>query len=153
MRSPTKRDQAMITRREALQRVGCGFGSLALAGLAAEQAAAAINPLAPRTPHFAPRAKRVIFLFMQGGVSHVDSYDYKPRLDKDDGKMFSFDDARVIANTGKRGSTQRIMKPLWKYAQHGQSGRWATDLFPEVARHVDDLCFIHSMHTEGVAHG
>lgn len=144
-----------ISRRAMLKGASCGFGYLALAGLAAEQAgaAAAVDPLAVKAPHFKPRAKRVIFLFMQGGVSHVDSYDYKPRLDKDDGKMFSFDDARVIANTGKRGSTQRIMKPLWKYAQHGQSGRWATDLFPEVARHVDDLCFIHSMHTEGVAHG
>jgi len=90
---------------------------------------------------------------MQGGVSQVDSFDYKPRLDKDDGKTMSFDDARVIANTGMRGSSQRVMKPLWKFAQHGESGRWASTLFPEINRHVDDLCFIHSMHTEGVAHG
>ena len=90
---------------------------------------------------------------MQGGVSHVDSFDYKPRLDKDDGKMLGFDDARIIANTGKRGTSQRVMKPLWKFAQHGQSGRWASDLFPEMNKHVDDLCFIHSLHTEGVAHG
>ena len=90
---------------------------------------------------------------MQGGVSQVDSFDYKPRLVKDDGKMLSFDDARVLANTGMRGSSQRVMKPLWKFAQHGECGRWASDLFPEINRHVDDLCFIHSMHTEGVAHG
>lgn len=146
--------QFSLTRREWLTRTGCGFGALALADLAARQARAAqTNPLAARLPHFAPRAKRVIFLFMQGGVSHVDSYDYKPRLEKDDGKQLAFDDARVIANTGARGSSQRVMKPLWKFAQHGQSGRWASDLFPEVARHVDDLCFVHSMHTEGVAHG
>jgi len=137
-----------------LKMAGCGFGYLALAGLTAERAhAAPANPLAPKTPHFTPRAKRVIFLFMQGGVSHVDSYDHKPRLTADDGKMFSFDDARLLANTGKRGSTQRVMKPLWKFAQHGQSGRWASDLFPEVNKHVDDLCFLHSLHTEGIAHG
>lgn len=143
-----------LTRREWLTRTGCGFGALALADLAAREARAAqLNPLTARLPHFAPRAKRVIFLFMQGGVSHVDSYDYKPRLEKDDGKQLAFDDARVLANTGARGSSQRVMKPLWKFQQHGQSGRWASDLFPEVARHVDDLCFIHSLHTEGVAHG
>src|SRR5204863_5483037 len=62
-------------------------------------------------------------------------------------------DARILANTGARGSSQRIMKPLWKFSQHGQSGRWGSELFPEMNRSVDDLCFIHSMHTEGVAHG
>src|SRR3954465_1138118 len=143
-----------ITRREWLRDSACGFGYLALAGLAAERAAAsAMNPLAPRAPHFAPRARRVIFLFMQGGVSQVDSFDYKPRLERDDGKTLAFDDARVLANTGMRGSPQRVMRPLWKFAQHGQCGRWASELFPEISRHVDDLCFIHSMHTEGVAHG
>jgi hypothetical protein len=90
---------------------------------------------------------------MQGGVSHVDSYDHKPLLDRQDGKMLGFDDARIIANTGMRGSSQRVMKPLWKFAQHGQCGRWGSELFPEVNKHVDDLCFLHSLHTEGVAHG
>ncbi|MBO0697681.1 MAG: DUF1501 domain-containing protein [Zavarzinella sp.] len=142
-----------ITRREWLSRTACGFGSLALAGLAATDARAGVNPLAPKAPHFPPKAKRVIFLFMQGGVSHVDSYDYKPRLEKDDGKQLAFDDARIIANTGMRGSSQRVMKPLWKFAKRGECGRWASDLSPEVNRHVDDLCFIHSVHTEGVAHG
>jgi hypothetical protein len=97
------------TRREWLSHTACGFGSLAFAGLAS----AAPNPLAPKAPHHKPKAKRVIFLFMQGGVSHVDSFDYKPRLDKDDGKLLSFDDARIIANTGERGSSQRVMKALW----------------------------------------
>ena len=145
-----------IHRRQLLRSAGCGFGYLALAGLAAsEQARAAdlANPLAIRPTHFAPKAKRVIFIFMQGGVSQVDSFDYKARLAKDDGKKMAFDDARVIANTGVKGSSQRVMKSLWNFKQHGQSGKWASDLFPEINRHVDDLCFIHSMHTEGVAHG
>ncbi len=122
-----------IRRRDLLKSAGCGFGYLALASLAAEQAAAgagALNPLVPRSPHFPAKAKRVIFLFMQGGVSQVDSFDYKPRLARDDGKSLSFDDARVIANTGIRGSTQRVMKPLWNFSQRGQSGRWVSDPVP-----------------------
>src|SRR6266496_684023 len=92
------------SRRQALEAAACGFGYLALAGLAAEGAgAAASSALAAKKPHFRPRAKRVLFLFMQGGVSHVDSYDYKPRLEKDDGKRMPFDDARALANTGMRG--------------------------------------------------
>ncbi len=139
-----------MTRRELLRKGACGFGALAFAGLAAADDR---NPLAPRAPHLKARAKRVIFLFMQGGVSHVDSYDYKPRLERDDGKMMSFDDARVLANTGQRGTSQRIMKPLWKFERHGGCGRWASGLFPEVNGLVDELCFLHALHTEGVAHG
>ena len=142
-----------LNRRAALKAAGCGFGYLALAGLAARPALATVNPLTAKQPHFGPRARRVIFLFMQGGPSHVDTFDYKPLLEKQDGKMLAFDDARVIANTGKRGSAQRVMKPLWQFAQHGQTGHWVSELFPHMARHVDDLCFIHSMQTEGVAHG
>jgi hypothetical protein len=144
---------SLMSRRHALKIAACGFGHLAFAGLCAEEAAASTNPLAPKKPHHTPKAKRIIFLFMQGGVSHVDSFDHKPRLDKDDGKRLSFDDARIIANTGMRGSSQRVMKPLWKFSQHGQCGRWASALFPEMNKHVDELCFIHSLHTEGVAHG
>ena len=144
-----------IGRREMLKDAACGFGYLALAGMTADRARAAsvANPLAPRIVHHAPRAKRIIFLFMLGGVSQVDSWDYKPRLDKEDGQQLTFDDARVAAKTGVRGSSQRVMKPLWNFAQHGETGRWGSDLFPEMNKHVDDLCFIHSMHTEGVAHG
>jgi len=146
----------LFSRRSALQQLACGFGYMALAGLAAQQqalsASGALNPLAPRKPHFQPRAKRIIFLFMAGGVSHVDSFDYKPRLLKDDGKMMDFDDARSLARTGK-GATQRVMKPLWEFQQRGQSGRWVSELFPEMAKHADDLCVMNSMHTEGVAHG
>jgi hypothetical protein len=140
-----------ISRRIALQSAACGFGYLALAGLTSRQALA--SPLAHKLPHFAPRAKRIIFLFMQGGVSHVDSFDYKPELYKQHGKTMPFDDARAIANTGMRGTNQRVMKPLWDFARHGQSGRWASNLFPEMNKHVDDMCFIHSLHTDGVAHG
>lgn len=143
----------LLSRREALKAAACGFGYLALAGLAAEGAAATLHPLAPKAPHFKPRARRAIYIFMQGGPSHVDTFDYKPLLHREDGKMLGFDDARAIANTGKRGTSQRVMKPLWKFAQHGQSGRWVSELFPQMAKHVDDLCFIHSMQTEGVAHG
>ena len=143
-----------IGRRALLKDAACGFGYLALAGLASERASAGpVDPLAPRPPHFAPRAKRTIFLYMQGGVSQVDSFDYKPRLAMDDGKTLSFEDARVLANDGVRNSSQRVMKSPWKFAQRGECGRWASDLFPEISQHVDNLCFIHSMHTEGVAHG
>ncbi len=136
-----------LSRRDWLAQSACGFGSLALAGLAAQQAGATPKP------HHAAKAKRIIFLFMQGGVSQVDSYDYKPELAKRDGKQFGFDDARVIANTGTRGSSQRVMKSLWKFTKQGQAGRYASDLFPETNRHLDKLTLLHGVTTEGVAHG
>lgn len=136
----------LLSRRQALQTLACGFGYLAFAGLANAEAIR-------RAAHFAPKAKRVIFLFMQGGPSQVDTFDYKPRLEQDDGKKMPFDDARTIANTGARATEQRVMKSPWKFQQHGESGRWVSELFPEMAKHADDLCFIHSMRTEGVAHG
>ena len=138
-----------------MQNAGCGFGYLALAGLTAQAASRSARIRWPPSRRiFAPRAKRVIFLFMQGGVSQVDSFDYKPRLDQDDGKMHAFDDARALANTGMRGITQRVMKPLWKFAQHGAvAAAGPPTCSREITRHVDDLCFLHSMHTEGMAHG
>jgi hypothetical protein len=136
-----------LSRRQLLAAAGCGFGSLAFGGLSAF----ANDPA--RRPHHAPKAKRVIFLFMQGGVSHVDSFDYKPILAKDAGKMMPFDDARTIANGGMKGSSQRLMKGPWDFARHGKSGHWASTLFPEMNKHVDKMTFIHSMHTDGVAHG
>jgi hypothetical protein len=143
----------LLSRRQALQTLGCGFGSLALAGIAAaEQARAASNPLAARMPHIKPRAKRIIFLFMQGGVSHVDSFDYKPKLTQEDGRMLDFADLRSLAKTGT-SPQQRVMKPLWNFAQHGESGLWGSDLFPEMTKHMDEMCVIKSMHTEGIAHG
>ena len=89
--------QRLASRRDMLRYTACGFGSLALAALAQQaQGAKAADPLAPRTPHVLPKAKRIIFLFMQGGPSQVDSFDYKPTLDKEDGKQHGFDDARII---------------------------------------------------------
>src|SRR5687767_1919454 len=146
-----------MSRRAALRKAGCGFGYLAMAAMAGKVAAAnttdLLSPLVGKKAHFAPRAKRVIFIFMQGGPSQVDTFDYKPALAQHDGKMMSFDDARTIANTGTRGTSQRVLKSPWAFRQHGQSGRWVSELFPEMARHVDELCFVHSMQTEGVAHG
>jgi hypothetical protein len=140
-----------ICRRAALQRVACGFGWLALAHLAGQRASA--TPLAQRLPPLRPRARRVIFLFMQGGPSQVDTFDYKPALARHDGTRMPFDDARTVANTGQRGTDQRVMKSPWAFTRQGQCGHWVSELFPEVARHADDLCFIHSLQTEGVAHG
>jgi hypothetical protein len=147
-------DSLLFSRRHALKSLGCGFGYLAMAGLAHEAAAkdAASNPLAPKTPHHAPKAKRVIFIFMQGGPSHVDSFDFKPRLEKDDGKMIDFDDARTLAKT-KKIVPHRVMKSLWKFKPYGQCGLQVSELFPVIGQHADDLCVLKGMHTEGIAHG
>ena len=139
-------------RRTFLQSAACGFGWVAWSALAARHAAASSQHGAPLA-HIVPRAKRMIFLFMQGGPSQVDTFDYKPRLEQDDGQQMPFDDARAIANTGARGSQHRVMKSPWKFAKYGQSGRWVSELFPQQATRVDDLCFLHGVHTEGVAHG
>jgi uncharacterized protein DUF1501 len=136
------------SRRQALRSLACGFGYLALADLAD----AAANPLAPRQPHHAPKAKRVIFILMQGGPSHVDTFDYKPRLARDDGRMMSFDDARTFART-RTVVEHRVFKNLWRFRQYGESGKWVSELFPHIAQHVDDICFLQGMHTEGIAHG
>ncbi len=138
----------LISRREALQLTGCGFGALAAQAMARNPAAAS-----ELVSHIAPRAKRIIFLFMQGGVSQVDSFDYKPALAKADGNKQAFDDARQLAKTGRRGTEHRVMKSPWGFQQYGESGRWVSELFPETAQYVDKLCFLHGMHTEGVAHG
>jgi hypothetical protein len=129
------------TRREILRSISCGFGYLAFAGLATQQAHAAATdkPLAPKLPHFPPRAKRVIFLCMRGGPSHVDTFDYKPKLAADSGKP------------GLRpGSVW--MGPKAEFQQHGQGGLWISDLFPNVAKHADELALVRSMHTELPAH-
>lgn len=149
----------MISRREALRQSACGFGSLALAGLCAESGALAgpasvgnKDPLAARVPMIPARAKRIIFLFMQGGPSQVDTFDYKPALEKHDGQKLHFADSRKLAKTGMSGE-ERVMKSLWKFRRYGQCGQWVSDLFPHLARHVDDICFLRGMHTDGVAHG
>ncbi|MCS7465607.1 DUF1501 domain-containing protein [Stieleria sp. ICT_E10.1] len=150
-------DGERIARRMMLQQSACGFGALACGAMAASSftapASCAAGPAMPPGPHLMPRAKRIIFLFMQGGVSQVDSFDHKPALNIHDGKKMPFDDAREFARSGQRGIEQRLMKSPWEFKPYGQCGRYVSDLFPETARHVDDLCFIHSMHTDGVAHG
>jgi len=145
-----------LNRRHLLHSAACGFGSLALSGLCAEQASASSTgsdrPLAERAPMLPARAKRIIFIFMQGGPSQVDTFDYKPELFKHDGDELEFRDARVLANTGQV-KKHRLMKPMWKFRRYGACGQPVSDLFPHIARHVDDLCFLHSLHTNGVAHG
>ena len=141
------------SRREMLKKAACGFGSLAFAGMFGSEAMASssANALAAKVPLFAPKAKRVIFIFMQGGPSQVDSFDYKPELFAADGKDIDFTGVRF--QTFGKASKRTLMKPLWDFKQYGECGQWVSGLFPHMARHVDDLCFIHSMHTEGVAHG
>jgi hypothetical protein len=139
-----------MTRRDLLKSAAAGFGYMALAGLTTETALAdAKNPLAPKAGHHPAKAKRVIFVFMHGGPSQVDTFDYKPRLQKDDGKDLPFAPAKLVnSNTGRK-----LMASPWKFKQHGESGMWVSELFPEVARHVDELCMLHGMHTEGQSHG
>src|SRR5258708_33746378 len=123
-----------MNRRELLKSLSCGFGYLGLAGLATEQAsAAAVNPLAPRAPHFAPKAKRVIFLYMQGAPSQFETFDYNPEL---------------AAAAEKR----KVMAPAFKFNQCGQRGIHISELFPNLSQHADDLCLINSMYTDSPAH-
>lgn len=147
----------MMHRRTLLQSTACGFGSIAAASLlshwSSDSRAIAGEAMRSGGLHFPARAKRVIFLFMQGGVSQVDSFDHKPLLKSRDGEMVGFDDAREFANKGKVGSPQRVMKSPWNFKNYGQTGRLVSDLFPKMAEHVDRMAMIHSMHTEGVAHG
>ena len=137
----------MLSRRQLLQRTACGFGHLALASTLARQGAAAAT-LERRVGHHPAHAKHVIFLFMQGGPSQVDTYDYKPELFANHGKKIEFFNPRH-----RKVRQETMFKPLWDFKQYGQTGHWGSSLFPEVNKHIDDLCFIHSMHTEGVAHG
>ncbi len=139
-----------LTRRAMLQRSAAGFGYLALQAMLGQEAtrAAVVNPLAAKQPQFAPRAKRIVFLLMKGGPSHVDTFDPKPMLTRDHGKAFPGKEPRVkFAETGK------LLKSPWTFQQHGQSGLAVSELFPNVARCVDDLCIIRSMHGTNPAHG
>ncbi|MCW5976429.1 MAG: DUF1501 domain-containing protein [Bryobacteraceae bacterium] len=145
----------LLSRRELLKASSAGFGSLALAGLLGEAAragsvigSAAADPLAPKPPHFEARAKRVIFLFMHGGPSQVDTFDYKPLLKRDHGKPLPFERPKVVSS-----ETFNLLNSPWEFKQYGQSGMWVSDLFPEVGRMVDDICFIKSMRGSNSRHG
>ncbi len=129
------------TRRSALRTLSSGFGSLAFAAMATEEARAAeakANPLAAKRPHFAPKAKNVIFLSMGGAPSHVDTFDYKPQLIKDTGKA------------GKYGPN--LLGSPWKFSQHGQSGLWISSLFPNLSKHADDMTLLRGMHCDQPNH-
>ena len=145
------------SRRELLTRTSCGFGAVALHALLADAAVVQDekfglrDTVSEQRPMFAPRVKRLIFVFMQGGPSHVDSFDYKPKLISRDGQSVDFTGVR-FGDFGKE-TQQKLMKPLWRFSKYGDCGRAVSDLFPNIAQHVDDLCFLHGMHTEGVAHG
>ena len=129
----------IFTRRDALRLMGAGFGWLAFSGLAGKNpVASAANPALPK-PHFPPRAKRVIFLCMRGAPSHVDTFDYKPKLAADTGKE------------GPRAGT-KLLGSAFQFAQHGASGQWMSDLFPTLGKRADELCVVRSMQTDLPAH-
>ena len=148
------RDDSMptISRRTALRRTALGFAALGLDGVLADDLSRASratgNPLAPKRPHFTARAKRVIFLFMHGGPSHVDTFDPKPRLTKDHGKPMPI--KRELSFAEKAGG---LMASPFEFKRYGESGIPVSSLFPQIATRVDDLCIIRSMVGDGVDHG
>ncbi|HEV7403971.1 MAG TPA: DUF1501 domain-containing protein [Chthoniobacteraceae bacterium] len=138
------------TRRRFLQQVGHGFGSLALAAMLNEQTRAAetADPLLPHAPHFAPKAKRVIWLFMTGAPSQVDTWDYKPELQKRHDQVLPGSDPQ----TGFFKTSGKCLKSPFAWQQYGQSSTWVSELFPNLAQHVDDMTFIHSCYLKGNNH-
>ena len=149
------------SRREFIHQVGGGFTSLALTGMMsqdgflANQAMAADgktpwdNPLAPKNPPLPAKAKNVIFLIMYGGPSHMDTFDYKPDLYPLDGKTI---DVKTFGRGGKKKSS-RVVGPKWKFKKYGQCGKRVSDLFPNLAQHVDKISFLHSMTADSPIHG
>ncbi|MSR53035.1 MAG: DUF1501 domain-containing protein [Gemmataceae bacterium] len=138
------------TRRDMLRLSANSFGLLALGDLlrAADTPIDSKNPLAARPTHFAPKAKRIIFLFMHGGPSQVDTFDYKPELKKHDGKPYPGEKPRVqFAQTGN------LLASPWEFRPGGKSGLLISDLFPHVRDRADDLCVIRSIHADNSAHG
>lgn len=125
-------NQNLLARRDILRLTLGGFGYTAFAGL---NAVAAV-----RDAHFPPKAKRVILLYMQGGVSHVDTFDYKPRLQADHGKAMN------------GGKAAKLLASPWRFKQHGESGQWISELFPRLATKADELCVLSAMHTDAQAH-
>lgn len=142
MNEPT----TMLNRRQLLQTASSGFGYLAFAGLASQPVLADDKKslISPKKPHFAPKAKRVLFLCMSGGPSHVDTFDYKPELQGNHG--------RDMFLPGSKSSYGKLMASPWKFRQHGQSGLWFSELFPHLASQADKLCMLHGMNTNVPAH-
>ncbi|TWT76493.1 hypothetical protein CA13_69880 [Planctomycetes bacterium CA13] len=150
------------TRREFLWQTGGGFGAAALSsmltreGFFASASAAGqtpttefVNPLAAKSPHFDPKAKSVIFLFMYGGPSHIDTFDYKPSMTGMDGKTV---DVTTFGRGGHKAGG-RIVEPRWKFKPYGQCGKHISSLFPHLGKHVDDIAFLHSMTADSPIHG
>jgi len=146
-----ERGSMTTSRRQLLQQTAAGFGSLALSALLAEEARGVVTsraiPPMP-LPHLPAKARRVIFLFMKGGPSQMDTFDYKPRLQRDDNQQLPFEKPRVqFAPTGE------LLASPWRFQRYGESGIPVSELFPHVAECVDDLCVINSMHGTNPAHG
>ncbi|HIF34064.1 MAG: DUF1501 domain-containing protein [Pirellulaceae bacterium] len=145
---------SLQTRRQLLKTSALGFGHLALTTmLAADEGTGqnelnSSNPLAPKKPHLLSRAKRIIFLFMKGGPSHVDTFDPKPLLTRDSGKPLPFALPRVTF-----AKQNNLLRSPWKFKQYGESGLPVSSLFPKVAQHVDDMCILRSVHGTNPAHG
>jgi len=150
-------DVLVPSRRQVLRQFANGFGLLGLAGLLSDEAASSarasspadvvLDPLAVKQPHYAPKAKRLIFLFMSGGPSHVDTFDPKPRLQADAGKPLPFEQPKLV-----RTRTGNLLPSPFKFKKHGQSGIEVSDLFPNVAGCIDDLCVIRSMVADNINH-
>src|SRR5207302_2217743 len=139
----------LLTRRELLCRCGMGIGAIGLAGmlqdwgiLSRADAAPSLSPLTPKQPHFPAKAKRVIHLFMNGGPSHVDTFDPKPALEKYAGKPLPSPNLRTERKTGA------AFPSPFKFQKHGQSGIEVSEIFPHVAAHIDDIAVIRSMHAD-----
>jgi len=137
---------SVFSRRTCLQQFGTAGAALSLAGLTGRTLEATSSATPPQ-PHHTPIAKRVIFLFMHGGPSHVDTFDYKPKLQSADGQPLPFE---APANLDAKPV---LMKSPWKFQQHGESGLWISELFPHIAKKADELCVIRSMHSRGQSHG
>src|SRR5947199_9900607 len=139
----------MLSRRDVLARCANGFGLIGRAGLVADEARAAdpADPLALRPPHFPARVKRLIFLFMSGGPSHVDTFDPKPRLAADNGKPLPFEKPKL-----ERTKTGNLLRSPFEFKKYGQAGIEVSELFPNVATCVDDMCIIRSMVADNINH-
>jgi hypothetical protein len=136
-------NQPTMTRRDMLRRTGGGFASLGLAGVLADQGLlASDSPLVPKPPHFQPKAKRIIHLFMNGGPSQVDTFDPKPALEKHHGQRPPGAERKTERRTGG------LFKSPFEFKRSGQSGIPVSEIFPEVAKCIDDICVIRSMHTD-----
>ncbi len=127
-----------LSRRDILKGLSAGFGYMAFAGIHADARASA--SLHPKRPHFTPKAKRVIFCCMRGGPSHVDTFDYKPALARDEGKQL------------QKFKNRELMPSPWEFKEHGQSGLKISGLFPKLAQHSDDLCILNGMYSSVPAH-